>query len=256
MKAKNLFIPFLFAPAISIAMPIPVDLLGWTAEEGNGSPAASWNVQGAGNDSVFQSQNSRPSIFFDPTSSAQGQALRGQITVETSADDDFIGFVLGYNPGEFSSNNADFWLIDWKQATQNFQGLVANVGLSLSHVTGNVGAASSNDFWTHSGVVSEMQRATNLGSTGWTDFQTYNFELVFTANLIEVLVDGNKELSLAGNFTDGSFGFYNFSQSSVRYAGITQADAPPPSTSIPEPSSLLILLTGILAILVRQYQQQ
>ncbi|MBO9490997.1 PEP-CTERM sorting domain-containing protein [Endozoicomonas sp. G2_1] len=252
MKAKNLLIPFLFAPAISMATPIPVDLSGWTAEEGNGSPAASWNVQGIGNDSVFQSQNSRPSIFFNPGSNDQGQALSGQITVETGADDDFIGFVLGYNTGEFNSANADFWLIDWKQANQGS----ANVGLALSHITGDVSTAPELNFWEHNGVVNEVQRATNLGSTGWIDFQTYDFELVFTSTLIEVQVDGVKELSFAGNFTNGSFGFYNYSQGSVRYAGITQADAPPPSTSIPEPSSLLILLTGILAILVRQYQQQ
>lgn len=253
MKAKNLFIPFLFAPAISIAMPIPVDLSGWTSEEGNGNGAANWTVQGVNNDSVFQSQNSRPSVFFNPGSNSQGQALQGRITVEENfGDDDFIGFVLGYNTGEFSSAMADFWLIDWKQANQGS----ASVGLSLSHVTGDVGAALEGDFWSHVGVVNEVQRATNLGNVGWADFQTYDFELVFTPTLIEVLVDGTKELSLAGNFSDGSFGFYNYSQSRVRYAGITQADAPPPSTSIPEPSSLLILLTGILAILVRQYQQQ
>lgn len=238
---------FIAAAAFAIALPTAslaatVDLSGWTAEEGNGSPAANWTVQGTNSDSVFQSQNSRPSIFFNPGSNDQGQALKGQITVETTGDDDFIGFVLGYNTGEFDSSTADFWLIDWKQGDQPFYGNIGSAGsagLALSHVTGNVGAAPESDFWNHLGTVNEVARATNLGSTGWADKTTYDFELVFTSSLIEVFVNGQKEISYAGSFTDGSFGFYNYSQNAVRYAGITE------EAVVPLPASLPLLLAGL-----------
>lgn len=225
-----------------------VDLSGWTAEEGNGTTAANWIVQGAENDSVFQNQNSRPSIFFDPGSNDQGTALAGEITVETSGDDDFIGFVLGYNTGEFESSTADFWLIDWKQEDQFFAPLGnSSIGLSLSHVTGDVGSATEADLWQHSGTVNEVQRAATLGATGWNDNETNSFELTFTSDLIEIRVNDVVELSYTSaengaQFTDGSFGFYNYSQTNVRYAGITEEIVAAP---VPLPASLPLLLAGL-----------
>lgn len=247
----------ILAAALSVAFPFaasaaPVDLSSWISEEGNGSGAANWQVQGAGNDSVYQSQNSRPSVFYKSGANAQGTSLAGKITVETSNDDDFIGFVLGFNSGEFGSSNADFWLIDWKQGNQG----TAAIGLSLSHVTGDVSAAPENDFWTHTGVVNEVQRATNLGSTGWGDFQTNDFELVFTSTLIEVKVNNVVELSYTSAqhgslFTDGSFGFYNYSQGAVRYAGITE-DVVPGAVPLPAGAWLMLTAMGGIAAMRRR----
>ena len=99
--------------------------------------------------------------------------------------------------------------------------------------------------------MSEVQRAFgNFGSTGWDDNTEYGFELTFTSTLIEVEVDGTTELSYTstdngGNlFTDGAFGFYNYSQARVRYAGLTEEVLPPPNP-IPLPASLPLLLAGI-----------
>lgn len=223
-----------------------VDLTGWIENGYRGNNGAgTWNVAPS-KDTVLQTRNGQPTVFFDPTKNAQGTALKGSIEVKTSSDDDFIGFVLGYQNGEMNSTNADFWLIDWKQGNQSG----ADKGLALSHVNGDLtsGPGADPTFWEHTGVVSEKQRATSLGSTGWNDRQLYTFELTFTNSLIEVFVDGNKELSLAGSFTDGAFGFYNYSQSTVEYAGITEDVLPPDPSVVPLPASLPLVLAGMGAL--------
>ena len=82
--------------------------------------------------------------------------------------------------------------------------------MAISRVTKELTDAAT---WTHSSIdgVTELQRATTLGDRGWTDGQTYNFEITFTSTLVEVFIDGVKELSVSGIFNDGAYGFYNFS---------------------------------------------
>jgi hypothetical protein len=221
----------IFASAAS-ATSVPVDLSGWTAEGGS----SSWAVQ-TGNDSVIQGINGDPTFFFKPGSDDRGTTLKGTIRVNTTNDDDFIGFVLGYQAGEHNSATADFWLIDWKQADQNAGGSygTGTAGIALSHVTG---AGSLENYWQHDGVVNEVARGTNLGSTGWADNTEYSFDLVFTSSKIEVFVDGVLEISEAGSFGNGAFGFYNYSQDQVEYAGLTTAPA------VPLPAALPLLLAG------------
>ena len=233
----------------------PVNLTGWIENGFQGNNAAgNWDVQ-PGNDSVRQTINSDPTVFFDPGTNSQGTALAGTIEVETTGDDDFIGFVLGYQDGELNSTNADFWLIDWKQNDQSFSGNLATAGLSLSHVTGDIanGPGSFDSFWDHTDSVNEVVRGNNFGDVGWDDNTEYSFELTFTDSLIEIFVDGVLEISHAGSFTDGAFGFYNFSQGAVRYAGITESVLPtdpipdpgPGPSPVPLPAGLPLLLAGL-----------
>ena len=249
------FTSFAFSSYISAT---PVDLSTWTAEGGS----SNWNVQ-TGNDSVLQTVNGAPTVFFDPNvTSSQGKALSGEIKVTTTGDDDFIGFVLGYNSGEIFSSTADFFLIDWKQGDQSGW----EQGLAISHVTNG---SSSGSYWQHTdGEVSLISRAKNLGSTGWADNTSYLFDLVFTDNLIEVIVNDTTELSITPDdvdglsaFSDGAFGFYNYSQANVLYSAITETDCSltpndpacgssggdqPPTASVPEPGTLALLSLGLL----------
>ena len=236
------------------AQAVPVDLSGWTAEGGS----SNWTVAGS-NDEVFQSVNGNPTVFFDPTSTgSQGTALSGNITVQSTSDDDFIGFVLGYNSGEMGSDGsnagADFFLIDWKQGDQG----AAVDGLAISHITGAVDADPG--LWAHSGAgMNEIQRGNSLGSTGWADNTEYEFSILFTDSLIEVMVDGILEISITAAdaglaaFDDGAFGFYNYSQASVLYSAITSVDCNVTpdaqgcnTVSVPEPGILALIGIGFL----------
>jgi len=231
-----------FAAAMMVwsgqALAAPVDLSTWTAEGGN----SNWVLQ-SGNNAVKQFVNGEPTVFHNGVNS-QGLALSGTIEVQTTADNDYIGFVLGYNTGDFSNATADYLLIDWKQANQNFFGLGLE-GLSISQVSGVLGDNSG--AWSHDPAnnVTELQRATNLGSTGWDDNTSYAFDLIFTASAVQVRVDGVLELSIGGSFNNGSFGFYNYSQRDVLYAGIEEVIAPP---TIPLPAALPLMATALMGM--------
>lgn len=245
--------------ASSTAFAAPVDLSTWTSEEnsdpGNISPTSIWNVlNGPANDAVRQTENSVPSFFYEAGSSALGQSLSGNITVETTSDNDYIGFVLGFDAGEANSNTTEFILIDWKQSDQaGHCGGSAVDGLSISLVTNTDTGGGECDFWLHNGGVAEIDRATNFGSTGWADNTTYAFDLEFTASVIEVSVDGTLELSITAadaglaSFSDGAFGFYNYSQSTVLYSAIEEDVA-----DIPAPVGLGLLGLGLLGLRARR----
>lgn len=229
----------LFATQASAA-PVPVDLSTWTID-GNGN----WTLA-PDNNSAFQSLNSAPTVIHNGMNS-QGTALAGTITVEeTGGDDDFIGFVLGYTQGDIGGNaDTDYILVDWKQGTQNGY----EAGLAISRVTGAIqtcGTCTGSNAWQHEGNVELLARATNLGYTGWTDNTTYNFKIEYTSSNIKVFVNEVLELNIFGVFADGAFGFYNYSQPRVRYAGITEEVLPP--SEVPIPAALPLLLSGVGAL--------
>jgi|TARA_R100000501_G_scaffold4652_1_gene9957 hypothetical protein len=225
------------------ALAAPVDLSTWQSDG-----AGNWTLQNPpANDAVLQTTNGGATTFFQPGSLSQGKTLAGEITVQTGSDDDYIGFVLGYEDEELSSASANYVLIHWKQGNQSGD----TAGLRMSLVQGN-GAPTLFDY---DDGLQTLDTATNLGNTGWVDNQTYNFDLVFTDQLIQVSVDGVLELSATaasaglGAFDDGAFGFYNHSQAQVLYAGIEEGIAPDPDpTPVPAPGALGLIGLGILGL--------
>ena len=232
MKLITAF-PFSVLCAAALAQN-PVDLSTWTAETYIGG-GANWTLS-SGNTTVTQSVNGAPTMFYSSFDAAYLR-IEGNITVATNSDNDFIGFAIGFRPGDSTNASADYLLLDWKRATQGYNhgapsctaGSTANLGLALSRVEG---VPTMDEFWGHINLdavpcsgptdrVTELQRAATLGSTAWVPNQTYVFRIEFSPNRIVVHVDGVLQIDQAGTFRNGRMAFYNFSQANTVYSLFT-----------------------------------
>ncbi len=170
---------------------------------------------------VTQSLNADPAVYVS-TLPASGVSITFELRVNTTGDDDFIGWVVGYEPGDGAAASPDWLLFDWKQGTQPNFGGDGPAGLAYSRVQGPVTA--DGDMWSHHGNVVEVARATTLGSTGWADNTTYTIQMDYSINAFDVYVDGTLEFSESGSFPVGNFSFYNYSQEAIEYTLVSPVD--------------------------------
>jgi hypothetical protein len=223
--------------ATAISAQNPINLTPWTAESYqavSSFPNGAW-ATAAGGGSVTQTNNGQPTIFYSDFD-LYSLRIEGQITV-TGSDDDYVGFVLGFRPGDSTNPGADYLLLDWKRATQAFNfgapsctpGSNAQRGLALSRVAG---VPTADEFWGHVNLdtapcstttdsVTELQRGATLGATAWVRNQTYTFRIDYTPTRVIVHVDGVLQIDVNGTFGNGRVGFYNFSQGGVVYNAFT-----------------------------------
>lgn len=225
----------------------PADLSNWRID-GSGE----WQLDSA-NTVARQTLNVGPSVLHNNRSS-QGRWFRATIEVETADDNDFVGLVFGYQDGDISATSPEYYLIDWKQETQTAaNNVVGEIGLALSRVTGSIFAEGVNDLggpdaYGHIGVVEELARGINLGSTGWQENTEYRLDLFYGPDRVQLYVDGILELDEPGAFPDGAIGFYNFSQPQVRYTAIENLPEATPVPVAPAFPLLLITLAVVLAL--------
>ncbi|NJK32127.1 MAG: hypothetical protein HC927_06785 [Deltaproteobacteria bacterium] len=230
--------------------PVEIDFRTFTAETWPsftfGAPI--WQVSGDGR-SVTETRNADVSVFFG-NEPIEGRVIRGTLT--PGGDDDLVGIVLGWKPGYTADANADFILIDWKGASQNFDftgtihdatpGGLCPVGLAISRVTG---VPTADELWQHrnlsqnpNGGVVELARGATLGATGYAS-GTYDFEIYYTTEFIRVEVNGVLQFYVEGDFpADGTFGLYELAQAPSGAYENFSIGLPGLDAGIPEPSPL------------------
>lgn len=209
------------------------DLNRWTEESYpavEGFAAGRWLVAEDGL-TVDQTNNGQPTMFL-----SEFDVFNTEATVNISVsggDDDMIGFVLGFSPGDTTDAGADYLLVDWKSRQQSFDfsescgtpGSVAREGLAVTRIEG---IPTADELWGHEdlqpttdcgldGRATELARGATLGATGWRIGQEYEFSIEYSATRLRVLVDGVEQFDLTGDFPPGRLGFYNFSQAGVTY---------------------------------------
>jgi len=240
--------------SISSLQAAPVDLSTWTAESYSavaGFPSGLWGVSGGGS-TVLQTANGQPTMFYSDFN-AMGTNVTGTIQVSTSSDDDYIGFALGFQPGDSANASASYLLVDWKRNQQSYNfaapsntpGSIAYAGLAVSRVTGT---PTADEFWGHvnfvenpSGGLTELARGNTLGTTGWARYTDYVFSFNFLPTGLQVSVNGTPELNIAGSFSNGRMAFYNFSQAGVTYSAF---EVQP----VPEPGTMILMGLGLLGL--------
>lgn len=249
MARTTIFVTIILVSGLT-AQGGPVDLASWSAltlDFSGGQPAGSWVLQ-AGNTAVVQTVNADPSFFLNNLNQTK-YSMDGSWKVLTTSDDDYMGFVFGYQ------NSSNFYLFDWKQGSQSYEGRYANEGMTIKKMTGATGNGlddlSLAEFWENRDDYGDMTvLAQNQSSTmGWNDNTEYTFHLDFNLNPGDIhIVVKNGATTLWDTtindltFSSGQFGFYNFSQEKVSYAGFEQTGG----EIVPIPGAAILGLLGLV----------
>ncbi len=243
---------------IVIRVSVSVDLNDWTAEKYNSDTphceSARWTVDANGR--ARETGGEAPSILYGDFD-AYGKRLTAK--VHPGSDDDFFGFVVGFNGGDSTNAEADYLLVDWKKQRQEFNfegdststGGYAEVGLRLSRVTG---IPDCDEFWQHANLsgtdessgLEELQEADTKGSIHYAA-QEYEFVIDFGAERIEVYLDGGLELGLDGEFSDGKFGAYAMLHNSAVFWDFSYTDGSFTSSSEPVDQAGEVVLSSAVS---------
>ncbi|MEN9284292.1 MAG: Cellulosome-anchoring protein precursor [Verrucomicrobiota bacterium] len=226
LHAKNNCPPFFTSNPVNGAATkigessVAADLSRWSVVQYEffRQPDADW-VLSTDRTTVTQKVNADASIFlsdFDLVNSA----ITGTWKVNTADDDDFMGFVFGYQ------NDRQFYLFDWKQADQSDLGAVAERGMTVKAVKAD-GNITFGDLYNTAGGPAVKQLYHN--TIPWEDFVEYRFFIDFKPGEFRIVVSRVDTGTELANFTiqdntfqNGKFGFYNFSQGDLIYRGFTR----------------------------------
>jgi hypothetical protein len=203
----------------------PVDLSKWSVVQYpvGGQGPAEWVLE-QNNTVARQRKNADPSILVSDFNFSNDQVRGGFRADLPVADDDFMGFVFGYQ------DQQHYYLFDWKKATQS-DGAdgVAQVGMSVKIVDADA-PLTVRDLW-NTDTKGAQVRTIYHNSIPWEFGVDYDFSLEFHPGQFTIIVSRGAttlaEIQMQDStYTTGKFGFYNFSQGPVSYSGFRHQIAP------------------------------
>jgi hypothetical protein len=173
----------------------------------------------------LQKVNGDPTFFVSPDEYID-TTIRGKLRSDDLLDDDYIGFVFGYQSPLVEKGHKeydfDFLMFDWKQRDQP----PPREGFALIRVRGNFDANGDPKyagFWDRKKSAKFDILATSYGKgKGWRHGTEHEFELTYNRDRVQISIDGKQIFDVKGKFAPGRFGFYNFSQAEVRYFGFAK----------------------------------
>lgn len=196
----------------------PIDFFGWTEAGDDG--AGNWEVNEDGS-GVVQTLNGSPTFLLSPDNYFDAR-IDGTLRTGDGGDDDIIGFVFGYDSAAATTPTAmKSYVLLWKGRTQG--GSVE--GLRLLYVDGDyrndLDADADTFFWDVTDPRVTIVGEDTGEDTGWRR-RDHRFSLLYTADKIEIWIDGVKRIdvdaaSLPQTPAPGRFGFFNYSQPQTEY---------------------------------------
>lgn len=205
-----------------------------------------------------QTVNSRPAIVLSDLV-VENARIVGHISVETTADDDPIGFIWGWE------NPKHHYLLTWKKVAQNWTAGCGNAprGIAVKKIDGAVSGPDTISFnagfgynatdyvyscadgWSldraNAGLLRDdtvfLVAPGDVGAYtgGWVSFTTYRFEFYYTPTKTKILIYADDAMTGStadlittllvedASYPAGAFGFYSNSQEQVQFGDFTLA---------------------------------
>ncbi|ROT79306.1 thrombospondin [Penaeus vannamei] len=149
--------------------------------------------------------------------------FEGTFFIEDTSDDDFVGFVFGYQ------SNAKFYVVAWKKGPQDwFNKAERGITLKLVDSATGPGPALRDALWLTGTTPNQATLLWHDGSIGWSPNVAYRWQLHHRPDIGTIrfyLYRGNNEVMDSGNIYDdslkgGRLGLYCFSQEEIIWSNV------------------------------------
>ncbi|EDM75724.1 hypothetical protein PPSIR1_27618 [Plesiocystis pacifica SIR-1] len=160
--------------------------------------------------------NSDPTAYICPIVH-ESVRITGTMEVQTTDDDDIIGFVWGWQSAD------QFYMLSWKKTYQNWFGCDGLPGITVKLV-------DRQEDWTNTDFacgtdtpnVSVLMEPQDTTTNGWISNRVYDVEVLYDTTQTEITITDTSNAMVVANFVvadgtypSGQFGTYDFSQVSA-----------------------------------------